>query len=118
VADGTPPGRGGQQGWLALALAGVVGLGFSQPLIFTLPVRGGPVVQPAPGTAFPPGLPGRCLAPGRGGVLPPVYPAGNRPDLVAYWTQDFPDFSGLLPFFRWLGPALYRYFWYFLGEWG
>ena len=37
---------------------------------------------------------------------------------MAYWTQDFPDFSGLLPFFRWLGPALYRYFWYFLGEWG
>ena len=30
--------RGGRQGWLALALAGVVGLGFSQPLIFTLPV--------------------------------------------------------------------------------
>ena len=32
--------RGGRQGWLALALAGVVGLGFSQPLIFTLPVAG------------------------------------------------------------------------------
>ncbi len=40
------------------------------------------------------------------------------PELVAYWTQDFPDLSGLLPFFQWLGPALYRYFWYFLGEWG
>jgi hypothetical protein len=38
--------------------------------------------------------------------------------LVAYWAQDFPNFSGLVPFFRWLGPALYRYFWYFLGEWG
>ena len=32
--------RRGRQGWLALALAGVVGLGFSQPLIFTLPVAG------------------------------------------------------------------------------
>jgi len=32
--------RRGRRGWLALALAGVVGLGFSQPLIFTLPVAG------------------------------------------------------------------------------
>ena len=32
-----------------------------------------------------------------------------------------PGLSGLLrsgPFFLWLGSALYRYFWYFFGEWG
>jgi hypothetical protein len=40
------------------------------------------------------------------------------PELVAYWTGDYPNFSGLGPFCLWLGGALYRYFWYFLGEWG
>ena len=111
--------RGGQQGWLPLALAGVVGLGFSQPLIFTLPVAGAVLWLTLP---RPQRLRLACL----GGVWL-LAAAGYYllfirreidPELVAYWTQDFPDLSGLLPFFRWLGPALYRYFWYFLGEWG
>ena len=111
--------REGRQGWLALALAGVVGLGFSQPLIFTLPVAGAVLWSTLPRGQRPRLA---CL-----GVLWLLTAAGyyllfirGRIDqeLVAYWTQDFPDFSGLLPFFRWLGPALYRYFWYFLGEWG
>jgi hypothetical protein len=32
---------------------------------------------------------------------------------VAYWTTDFPDFSGLLPFLTWFGGAWGRYFHYF-----
>ena len=111
--------RGGQQGWLPLALAGVVGLGFSQPLIFTLPVAGAVLWLTLPRAQR---LRLACL----GGVWL-LAAAGYYllfirreidPELVAYWTQDFPDLSGLLAFFRWLGPALYRYFWYFLGEWG
>ena len=111
--------RRGRQGWLALALAGVVGLGFSQPLIFTLPVAGAVLWVTLPRAQR---LRLACL----GGVWL-LAAAGYYllfirreidPELVAYWTQDFPDLSGLLPFFRWLGPALYRYFWYFLGEWG
>jgi 4-amino-4-deoxy-L-arabinose transferase-like glycosyltransferase len=111
--------REGGQGWLALGLAGVVGLGFSQPLIFTLPV-----VWAVLWVTLPRGQRPRlvCL-----GVIWLLAAAGYYllfirreidPELVAYWTQDFPDLSGLVPFFRWLGPALYRYFWYFLGEWG
>ena len=30
----------GRRGWLALALAGLVGLGFSHPLVFCLPAAG------------------------------------------------------------------------------
>jgi 4-amino-4-deoxy-L-arabinose transferase-like glycosyltransferase len=111
--------RQSRRGWLALGLAGVVGLGFSQPLIFTLPAVGAVLWITLPRAQR---LRLACL----GGIW--LLAAGGYyllfirreidPDLVAYWTQDFPDLSGLLPFFRWLGPALYRYFWYFLGEWG
>jgi 4-amino-4-deoxy-L-arabinose transferase-like glycosyltransferase len=111
--------RGGRQGWLALALAGVVGLGFSQPLIFTLPVAGAVLwfTLPQGQRSRLAGLGGVWLLAAAGYYLLFIR-REIAPDLVAYWTQDFPDFSGLLPFFRWLGPALYRYFWYFLGEWG
>jgi 4-amino-4-deoxy-L-arabinose transferase-like glycosyltransferase len=109
----------GRRGWLALALAGVVGLGFSQPLIFTLPVAAAVLWGSLPRGQR---LRLACL----GGVWL-LAAAGYYflfirreidPELVAYWSQDFPDFSGLMAFVRWLGPALYRYFWYFLGEWG
>jgi 4-amino-4-deoxy-L-arabinose transferase-like glycosyltransferase len=111
--------RKGGQGWLALALAGVVGLGYSQPLIFTLPV-----VWAVLWVTLPRGQRPRLFCLGGVWLLAAAgyYLLFIRreidPELVAYWTQDFPDLSGLLPFFRWLGPALYRYFWYFLGEWG
>jgi 4-amino-4-deoxy-L-arabinose transferase-like glycosyltransferase len=109
----------GKRGWSALALAGVIGLGFSHPLIFTLPVVGAVLWA-----TLPSGLRSRLALVGGAWVLAftTYYIVFIRqemdPELVAYWTQDFPNFSGLLPFFQWLGPSLYRYFWYFLGEWG
>ena len=111
--------RQGRGDWLALALAGVVGLGFSQPLIFTLPVVAAVlwVALPRAQRLRLAGLGGVWLLAAAGYYLLFIRREID-PELVAYWTQDFPDFSGLLPFFRWLGPALYRYFWYFLGEWG
>ncbi|MGA9754491.1 MAG: glycosyltransferase family 39 protein [Desulfobaccales bacterium] len=118
LAERLRSGRG-RGGWLVLALAGGLGLGFSQALIFTLPI----VV-----TVLWAGLPQDrrsrlallgsvwCLA------FAAYYLLFIRrevdPELVAYWAQDFPDLTGLVPFFRWLGSALYRYFRYFLGEWG
>jgi 4-amino-4-deoxy-L-arabinose transferase-like glycosyltransferase len=109
----------GPRGWLALALAGVLGLGFSQTLIFTLPVVVGVLWADLPRDQRP-----RLAL--LGGVWLLAFAAyyvlfirGKLdPELLAYWTQDFPDLSGVIPFGRWLGPALYRYFWYFLGEWG
>jgi len=109
----------GRRGWLALTLAGVLGLGFSSPLIFTLPVTGAVLWFSLPRDRRP-----QLTFLGFTWTL--AFAAyyiwfirrGVDPDLVAYWTQDFPDLTGLIPFVRWLGPALYRYFWYFLGEWG
>jgi 4-amino-4-deoxy-L-arabinose transferase-like glycosyltransferase len=109
----------GQRGWLALALAGIIGLGFSHALIFTLPVAGTVLWG-----ILPPDRRGRLALVGGAWVLAFVtyYVVFIRqeldPELVAYWAQDFPNFSGVVPFVMWLGPALYRYFWYFLGEWG
>jgi 4-amino-4-deoxy-L-arabinose transferase-like glycosyltransferase len=109
----------GERGWLALALAGVIGLGFSHALIFTLPVVGAVLWASLPSGRR------RILALVGGTwvlAFATYYVVFIRremdPELVAYWTQDFPNLSGVVPFFQWLGPALYRYFWYFLGEWG
>jgi len=113
----------GQRGWLALALAGVVGLGFSHALIFTLPVVGAFLW-----VVLPPGRCSRLVTVGGSWVLAfATYyfmfvkqgmDAEHEAYLVAYWGQDFPNFSGLVPLVRWLGSAFYRYFWYFCGEWG
>jgi 4-amino-4-deoxy-L-arabinose transferase-like glycosyltransferase len=109
----------GQRGWLALALAGVVGLGFSHPLVFTLPVVGAILWA-----TLPSGRRSRLALVSGAWVLAfstyyvLFFHRNVDPELVAYWTQDFPDLSGLVPFTKWLGLALYRYFWYFLGEWG
>jgi 4-amino-4-deoxy-L-arabinose transferase-like glycosyltransferase len=109
----------GRRGWLNLALAGLVGLGFSQPLIFSLPVVFAVLWTALPRARRPrlAWLGGAWLMAAAGYYLLFIRREID-PDLVAYWTQDFPDLSGLAPFFRWLGSALYRYFWYFLGDWG
>ncbi len=110
---------GGRRGWLALALAGVVGLGFSQPLIFTLPAAGAVLwVSLDRGPRLRLACLGGVWLLAAAGYYFLFIRGGIDPELVAYWGQDFPALSGLVPFFQWLGPALYRYFWYFLGEWG
>jgi 4-amino-4-deoxy-L-arabinose transferase-like glycosyltransferase len=109
----------GRRGWLVLALAGVLGLGFSPALVFTLPVAAAVLWADLPRN--------RCSRLALlGGVwalaFAAIYALFFRREvdreLVAYWVQDFPNFSGLWPFLHWWGQALYRYFWYFLGEWG
>jgi 4-amino-4-deoxy-L-arabinose transferase-like glycosyltransferase len=111
--------RQGRGGWLALTLAGVAGLGFSHALIFTLPVAGAVLWAGLPRDRRP-----RLIILGGVWVLAFVtyfflfFTREMDPELVVYWSRDFPDLTGLAPFFRWLGAALHRYFWYFLGEWG
>jgi 4-amino-4-deoxy-L-arabinose transferase-like glycosyltransferase len=105
--------------WAALTLAGIVGLGFSHALLFALPAA---VLVLA--LSLPTPLRPRLAITTAGWFLAfaTVYFAFIRGEadqkLVAYWRQDFPDFSSVQAFFVWLGPALYRYFYYFLGEWG
>jgi 4-amino-4-deoxy-L-arabinose transferase-like glycosyltransferase len=108
----------GRRGWLALALAGLIGLGFSHPLVFCLPAVGLMLWLSLPAAR------GRLII--LGGLWILAFAAyyflfirhDLDPELVAYWAQDYPDFSGFWSFCRWLGSALYRYFWYFGGEWG
>jgi hypothetical protein len=104
--------------WPALAVAGVLGLGFSHTLVFILPIAlaGLLVLLPT----------GRWRVALLGGVWAAAFVAGYflffrrqvDPELVAYWAQDFPDFSGLAAFLWWLGAAIYRYLGYFFGRWG
>jgi hypothetical protein len=111
--------RGGRKGWLELGLAGGLGLGFSHSLVFVLPT-----VLTALWLALPNRPRGRIalLALGWGAAFVLLYFMFFRhqvdPDLVDYWSQDFPDFSGLLAFLGWLAGALHRYLDYFLGEYG
>ena len=109
----------GQRGWLVLALAGVVGLGFSHALIFTLPIVAMVLYATLPlrrcgRLTLVVGAWGLAFA----GYYVLFFRQEMDPALLAYWYQDFPNFSGLGPFFHWLGPALYRYCSYFLGKWG
>ncbi|MDP3183079.1 MAG: glycosyltransferase family 39 protein [Desulfobaccales bacterium] len=111
--------RRGDKGWLSLALAGILGLGFSHPLIFTLPVAGAVLWFTLPARQQL-----RVLSLGLVWALGfAVYYFGFfrhevDPELVVYWSQDFPDFSGAWPFLIWLGGALSRYLEYFLAKWG
>ncbi len=111
--------RSGWRAWLALMLAGVVGLGFSHAQVFILPVAGAALALARPRGWRPRvALLGSVWALAFAAAYFLFFRRGVDPELVGYWTQDFPDFSGWGPFLLWVGSALYRYFWYFLGEWG
>jgi hypothetical protein len=111
--------RGGGRGvWLALAATGVLGLGFSHPLVFVLPAAGLILWLSLPAARGRLILLAALWALAFGCYYILFFRHDMDPELVAYWAQDYPNFSSVWPFFYWLGGALYRYFWYFLGEWG
>jgi hypothetical protein len=106
--------RPGSSAWVTLALAGPLALGFSHGAVFVLPVVLGVLWLE---TARPQRLRVAGLAAFWGLAMAAFYLCFFRrqvdPMLVDYWAGDFPDFSGILPFFLWLGGALGRYFHYF-----
>ena len=109
----------GDKGWLLLGLAGMVGLGYSHTLVFILPVALASLwfTLPAPRRRSL-----ALIAVFWGAAFALLYSLFLRhqvdPELVGYWSKDFPDFSGLLAFLIWLGGAWQRYLTYFLGEYG
>jgi 4-amino-4-deoxy-L-arabinose transferase-like glycosyltransferase len=111
-------GTGGPGGWAVLALAGVLGLGFSHPLVFALPAVVSVLWAALPRRRNRVALLGLVWALAFAVYYLLFFRHRFDPELVAYWSQDFPDFSGALAFVSWVSQALYRYFWYFLGEWG
>ncbi len=106
--------RPGHAGWLTLALAGFLALGFSHGTVFVLPMLLAVVWLKTPRAE-------KLRVVGLGafwGLTVAVfylifYRRQVDPELVAYWAGDFPDFSGLVPLVVWLGGALGRYFHYF-----
>ena len=110
-----PEGRA----WPVLAVAGLLGLGFSHALIFSLPVAGAVLWFTLPATRRP-----RLMLLGTLWTLAFAvyyllfYRHQVDQNLVAYWAQNFPDFSGLRPFLLWLAASWSRYLKYFLGDWG
>jgi len=104
--------------WLALATAGLVGLGFSHSLIFTLPVAVAVLWFSLPSRRGRTALLGSIWALAFVAYYLLFFRYEVRPDLVTYWAQDFPDFAGPLSFLLWLGQAFCRYLGYFLGDWG
>jgi len=112
--------RRGQRGWAALTMAGVLGLGFSHPLVFTLPVAAAVLWGTLPSRRPRVALLGAVWALAFAAYYLLFFRLELDPKLVTYWVEvaAFPDFTGVKPLVIWLGQALYGYFWYFLGEWG
>lgn len=108
----------GRRGWAALALTGVLGMGFSHPLVFSLPVAGLILWRELPAARTRLALLGGLWLLVFGAYYFLFFRHDVDPELVSYWAKDYPDFSGPGQFFLWLGAALHRYFCYFLGEWG
>lgn len=101
-----------------LTAAGVAGLGYSHPLIFVLPA-----VLAALALSLPRPWRRRLALVGLAwglaflGYYQIFFARQVDPQLVGYWTKDFPDFTGSLAFLGWLGGALGRYFHYFFWNW-
>jgi hypothetical protein len=100
--------------WAALVLTGILGLGFSHALVFTLPVAlaalwfGLPVRR-----RFRAALLGGIWAAAFAAYFLLFFRGQVDSKLLAYWAQDFPDFSGPGAFLWWLAAAFHRYFNYF-----
>jgi hypothetical protein len=105
--------------WAALVLAGILGLGFSHTQVFILPVAWAALWLMLPSARrlkliLLGGLWAATLA-----ALYALFLRGQvDPELLTYWAQDFPNFSGIGAFLWWLGGAFHRYFQYFFWEWG
>jgi hypothetical protein len=110
--------RRGERGWAALVVAGLVGLGFSHALIFTLPVAAAVLWWQLPLFRRRVLLLSGGWTMGFAAFYFLFFRGQVDPELTAYWSPGFPDFSGLPAFIWWLGASLERYFHYFLGKWG
>lgn len=101
-------------GWLTLALVGPLALGFSHGAVFVLPtVLGVLWLESSRAGRFRVVWLGAFWGLAVSAFYLLVYRGQVDPELVAYWSLDFPDFSGLLPFLTWFTGAWGRYFHYF-----
>jgi len=107
----------GQRGWLAFTLILAVGLGFSPPLIFVLPVAGTVLGWKLPAPRWRWAISFGALGLAFLGYYLLFLRHQVAPELLIYWQQDFPDLASLSAFLQWLAGAWVRYLGYFLGDW-
>ncbi|MDD3579420.1 MAG: glycosyltransferase family 39 protein [Desulfobacca sp.] len=107
----------GERGWLAFTLAMILGLGFSHPLIFVLPVAAAVLWWELPAARGRVALSFGTLALAFLGYYLLFFRYQVDPELVTYWQRDFPDLASLPAFLQWLAGSWARYLGYFLGDW-
>lgn len=109
--------QGGKKGWAWFTLLLAVGMGYSYPLVFILPVAAVvlwwelPTARRAVAVSF------GALAAVFGVLYVSLFRGQVDPQLLIYWQADFPDLTGVGPFLLWLGAAWSRFGRYFFADW-
>ena len=110
--------RQGRGGWLLLTVLLAIGLGYSHPLVFILPVAGlvlwWELPQARREVYFSFGSIGLIFL----GYYSFFFRGQVDPELLIYWQADFPDLTCGTDFLCWLGGAWSRFGRYFFNDWG
>ena len=110
--------RQGRGGWLLLTVLLAIGLGYSHPLVFILPVAGLVLWWELPKARrevfFSFGSIGLIFL----GYYSFFFRGQVDPELLIYWQADFPDLTCGTDFLCWLGGAWSRFGRYFFNDWG
>ncbi len=109
--------RGGQGGWGLLTAVLALGLGYSFPLVFILPVAAGVLWWQLPAARRAVVLSFGTLALVFLVYYLTLFRGQVDRELLIYWQADFPDLSAVGPFFTWLGAAWWRFGRYFFADW-
>ena len=109
--------RRGQGGWLLFILLLALGLGFSYPLVFFLPVAAGILWWQLPSARRAVAFSFGTLALVFLGLYVSCFRGQVDPELLIYWQADFPATGSPGAFLAWLGAAWLRFGQYFYAHW-
>ncbi len=110
--------RQGQGGWLWFTLLLALGLGFSHPLVFILPVAAMVLWWELPQARKAIYFSFGALVLIFFGYYWFFFRGQVDPELLVYWQVDFPNLTSGKDFLGWLGAAWGRYVRYFFKDWG
>lgn len=110
--------RRGEDGWLWFTVLLALGLGFSHPLVFILPVAALVLWWEVPQTRRALYLSFGALGLIFLGYYWLFFRGQVDPELLIYWQVDFPDLTCGTDFVCWLGGAWSRFGCYFFSDWG
>ena len=110
--------RQGQNGWLLFTALLALGLGFSHPLVFIMPVAGLVLWWKLPQARKAIIFSFSALALTFFVYFWFFFRGQVDPDLLVYWQCDFPDMTCGRDFICWLGAGWSRFGRYFFNDWG